>query len=207
MIAMKSILRYRRTALAGAFKRANEVVSKVPRRLTVVLASFVVLGGVVMVLAAPRLSETVDSAAAKASAREYQKVLRGQVDSPSGEPREGRDPSAQKQSSLAEAASSVNGNGARTEKPAAGVTGDTNSRASHADVFEDPAKTGVNSAGCYIDYGVPGEQCVRAGLAGSDGILSCEEVRTRFASGVTVSGKDRFQLDHNLDGWACGTGE
>ncbi|HSH18360.1 MAG TPA: hypothetical protein VK978_03175, partial [Candidatus Saccharimonadales bacterium] len=71
----------------------------------------------------------------------------------------------------------------------------------------DSKKTGVNAAGCYINYGIQGEQCLPAGLANADGTLSCDKVRTKFASGIKVSGNDRFHLDHNHDGLACGAGE
>lgn len=134
-------------------------------------------------------------------------ALRSQVDTTSGTPQDGRDPSMQQQTSLESAMSTPNVAGTRTSKPAAGVTGDTNHHVTHGDVYGDPAQTGVNSAGCLIDYGIRGEQCLPAGLRSDDGMLSCDKVRTRFADGIKVTGVDRFHLDHNGDGLACGAGE
>ena len=152
--------------------------------------------------------------ATPAAVEAHKQALKSQVDTPGGEPQNGRDPASQQQSSLAQVASTPQGNsnGNRNTKPAAGLTGTeshnhNHSPATKADVYGDPKKTGVNAAGCYVDYGKQGEQCVSVSLAGTDGILTCSEIRTQFATGVTVSGTDRFQLDRNADKVACGTGE
>lgn len=138
----------------------------------------------------------------------YEDYLQGQVDTETGAPRAGRDPASQQQSSLASAASSPTGAGQRVDKPASDVQGDHNTHHSSSDVYGDPNQTGIGVNGCYIDYGVQGQECVPAHAA-TDGKLTCEGVRTHggFPNGVKVTGKDRFNLDKNHDGTACGAGD
>lgn len=183
-------------------------IRRMSRRQQAVLAGVVMIFAVLIAVITPNLPQVGGAAARDAQAAQaYKETLQGQVDTSRGEPQAGRDPSSQQQTSLAYAASSANGAGSRTDKPAAGVSGHNHTQTSYSDVYGDPQKTGINSAGCFVDYGIPGEQCVPAGLAGDDGLLTCAELRSQFADGVKLSGSDRFHLDHNRDGWACGTGE
>lgn len=130
------------------------------------------------------------------------------VDTADGAPQTGRDPSQQQQSSLNDAASSPTASGKQTDKPAADVQGDHNhDHATHEDVVNDPSETGVGLNGCYVDYGVQGEQCLPAHIAGDDKKLTCHEVHSKFANGIKVTGTDRFGLDENKDGTACGSGD
>ncbi|HSH56115.1 MAG TPA: hypothetical protein VK983_04810 [Candidatus Limnocylindrales bacterium] len=139
-------------------------------------------------------------------ARAYRQQLQSQVESADGTPREGRNPATQKQSGLMAAASVPAGAGSRTDRPAAGVQGTVRGSAdAHAGHNQRPE--GVTSAGCLVDYGKPGEQCVSADLMSSQGTLSCAAVRKQFDSGVKVSGTDRFRLDTNSDKIACGRGD
>lgn len=135
-----------------------------------------------------------------------QEYLLSQVDNKAGAPRDGRDPAIQQQTSLDSAASNPTAIGQRNDKPATGVTGDHSHHNTSADVYGDPNQTGIGSNGCYLDYGVPGEQCVPV-QAATDGTLTCDGIHKYFSSGVKVSGTDRFQLDTNHDGIACGTGD
>ncbi|HEX8227059.1 MAG TPA: hypothetical protein VF572_04295 [Candidatus Saccharimonadales bacterium] len=143
----------------------------------------------------------------KANPADAQKAARAQVDDNNGRPQSGRDPAFQQQSSLASAASAPTGAGMRTDKPAAGVKGGHDHRVDPSQVRQDPMATGVNSAGCYIDYGRAGDQCLPAGISKGTGTVKCEEVRKRFAEGLKVTGTDRFRLDSNGDGTACGAGD
>ncbi len=136
-----------------------------------------------------------------------QKQLRDQVDTASGSPRSGRDPSSQAQTDLSAAASAPSGTGLRTDKPAAGVQGDTNHSATHNHAHTDTSRSGLNAAGCFIDYGIQGEQCLPAHAAESNGTLTCTEVRKHFPEGIKVTGTDRYRLDTNRDGIACGPRE
>lgn len=146
------------------------------------------------------------AAATSASAREYKELLESQVDTAAGEPRDGRDPANQRQTSLADAASTPNVSGNRNAKPAAGVSGDNHQDASHDHANGHMSSSRINSAGCFIDYGKQGEQCLPAGLA-DDGKVTCAEVRSRFASGISVTGSDHLGIDTNKDGVACGSGD
>lgn len=136
----------------------------------------------------------------------YEEQLVSQVDNTDGTPRDGRDPANQRQTSLASAASSSMGAGQRTDKPAADVKGDHSHHNSSSDVYGDPNKTGIGVNGCYVDYGIQGQQCVPAHAA-TNGNLTCDGVRKYFKDGVKITGKDRFHLDKNHDGTACGNGD
>jgi hypothetical protein len=139
------------------------------------------------------------------AAQAYKQSLKSQVDTADGRPRDGRNPATQAQTSLFLAASNPNGTGTRTDKPAAGVVGDHHSHVvKPSDVLGDAAKTGINSAGCYVNYGRPGEQCLQAGVADNLGALGCTTIRMKFPNGLSVNGTDRLNLDHNHDGIACG---
>ncbi len=135
-----------------------------------------------------------------------EETLQNQVDASDGAPRSGRDPANQKQNSLASAASQPTGTGKRVAKPAAGVSGSTvhNNQAAN----NNAAGSGIGANGCYVDYGKQGEQCVPVHAA-TNGVLTCDGVRTHggFPNGVIVSGTDRFNLDTNKDGTACGAGD
>jgi hypothetical protein len=117
----------------------------------------------------------------------HKQQLLSQVGNTDGTPRDGRDPANQKQGSLAAAASSPNGPSRNTD----------------SSTSEDD---GLNSAGCYYEYG-NGGQCVPAHAA-TNGKLTCEGVTTHggFKDGVTYS-KDRFGLDKNKNGTACDPGD
>jgi hypothetical protein len=134
--------------------------------------------------------------------------LTAQVDTPKGEPQTGRDPAAQPQNGLSAAASRPSGFGQRTETPATGVTG-TQRQTKPSDVYKDPTQTGIGSNGCYVDYGVQGQQCLPAHAAGDDKTLTCSEVRAvkGFENGIKVTGTDRFHLDADGNGTACTPGE
>lgn len=199
----------------NSFEAIKDASVKVPRRVLVAVTVIVLVAGAVLIASTTRGASPAPggdnkagpSSSAAASIAEEKRNLRSQVDTTEGRPVDGRDPSTQKQTSLEQAASSAIGNSTRTDTPAAGVQGDTNRKTSYNDVYGDPKKTGINAAGCFIGYGKPGQQCMQAGLAGDDKVLTCNEMRTRFSDGVIVSGSDRFKLDTNGDGVACGQGD
>lgn len=143
------------------------------------------------------------------SVADYQKSLKAQVDNSDGSPVSGRDPSSQSQTSLASAAATPSGTGTRTDKPASGVTGSTTTnKTTPSQVYTtEQQKSGINDAGCFYDYGIPGQQCLSAAMANSDGTIGCDMVHMDFPSGIKVSGTDRFHLDKNGDGTACGQGD
>jgi hypothetical protein len=64
--------------------------------------------------------------------------------------------------------------------------------------------------GCSPFYGKPG-QCLPEqpphAQHGGTRRWTCTDVRTLFPQGVVVARADRFQLDTNRDGVACGTGD
>jgi hypothetical protein len=170
--------------------------------------SLLVVGGVVaaalallLPTAAARVSGPSPSASAQAVA-----ALQDQVQDASGAPRAGRDPANQPQTGLAAAASRATGVGRRTDTPAAAISGDHQRDAQPSDVLGNAKKTGLSAAGCFIDYGVAGQQCVPASAA-TNGVLTCAGVISLFPQGVTVAGRDRFHLDQNHDGTACGPGD
>lgn len=140
------------------------------------------------------------------SAAAYKQSLQSQVDTAEGKPQPGRDPGSQPQSGLVQTASKAQGNGARTDTPAAGVQGSNRPATKPSDVRKNPKETGVNAAGCYSDYGMGGEECLQAFL-GADGSVTCEEVHERFPNGLMVMGTDRLKLDKNGDGTACGAND
>lgn len=136
----------------------------------------------------------------------YLEQLRGQVDTETGAPRSGRDPAAQSQGSLAAVASQPTGAGQKVNKPAASVNDDQSSHHGGTHTSSDPSQTGLGTNGCYIDYGIQGEQCLPAHAA-TNGTLTCEGVRQHFATGIKITGTDRFNLDTNQDNIACGNGD
>jgi hypothetical protein len=167
-----------------------------------------VVGGIVaaalallLPAAAARVSGPSPSASAQAVA-----ALRDQVQDANGAPRAGRDPANQPQLGLAAAASRATGVGQRTDTPGAAVSSDHQRDALPSDVLGNAKKTGLSAAGCFVDYGLAGQQCVPASAAPS-GTLTCAGVLPLFPQGVTVSGRDRFHLDLNHDGTACGPGD
>lgn len=179
---------------------------KFTRRIYVVIAlcSVVVLIGLVSWL----IPKNEDHAHHHEDSAFNQQTSRHLVDMADSAPQTGRDPSQQQQASLNDAASRPTASGKQTDKPAADVQGDHNhDHATHEDVVNDPSETGVGLNGCYVDYGVQGEQCVPAHIAGDDKKLSCHEVHSKFANGIKVTGTDRFGLDKNHDGVACGDGD
>lgn len=133
----------------------------------------------------------------------YKQSLKDQVDTANGEPRSGRDPAGQQQTSLAMAASSEHGSGMQTDTPAAGLKGSNRGAVSPSQVYGDPSKTRINDSGCYIDYGIQGQECLPVSIA-MDGMVMCSDVRTEFPKGLKVVGKDWLGLDTNHDGIACG---
>ena len=137
----------------------------------------------------------------------YRQQLQAQVEQADGTPNTGRDPASQGQNSLEAAASKPAGAGLRTDQPASGANGTSGGHAGHGDVSGDAKGTGIGSNGCFIDYGVQGEQCLPAHAAGDDKVLNCAEVRKYFKDGIKVTGTDRFHLDHDGDKIACGPGE
>ena len=156
------------------------------------------------------------------SEAQYLQQLQNQVETRAGAPRPGRNPATRRQRSLAAAAAEPEGIGRRVRRPAARVRGDRSRRVAWASVFAGLSKRGLAASGCYADYGKPGEECVPAHagqMAPTVGlpprpdnpprrrVLRCEGVRMHFPGGVVVSGRDRFRLDRNRDGVACGTGD
>ena len=131
----------------------------------------------------------------------YQASLRATVDKANGAPRV--NPANVRQTSLAEAAAGKHGPGTRTNKLA---------RDAEFRKIQRPApppkvkETGIVSGGCLVDYGTPGVQCLPAHSRGG-GPLTCAYVRSIFPDGVPVTGRDRFHLDSNGDGTACGPGD
>lgn len=204
-------IRYGRKKVNGISKTAIQVVQASPRRVVIGVAAVILTGvfAATALVSSPEISgQAAPTEKTKAAAADHKNHLKSQVDTARGEPRDGRDPSTQKQTSLAQAASAAHGNGLRTDKPASGVRGTaSHDHSSHSHGYETAQDDGINAAGCFIDYGIPGEQCLAAGTAGDDKILTCAEVRTKFADGIKVSGTDRFHLDTNGDNWACGSGE
>lgn len=184
----------------------ERMASKQFRQLVLPLVAIVVVTGAFLLarVALSHAGNNGDSPAAKAA---YQKQLKDQVDTGQGSPRSGRDPSTQQQTSLSDAASKPSGTGTRTDTPASGVTGSTDTHhATSGDVYGDASKTGINSAGCYIDYGVQGQECLPAHAA-VNGVLTCDGVRAHFPQGIKVTGTDRFHLDKNGDKIACNAGD
>jgi len=160
----------------------------------------------VTVLAGSLLAAGSGSAAtARQGLTHYQEILRSQVQQPDGTPRDGRDPAQQKQTGLLAAAGRPQGPGLRGNRPAAGVQPRVEHRQPSA-VLDDPKQTGVLSNGCAADYGRGGQQCLPARAPG-DKPLTCAYVVTLFPDGVIVAGRDRFGLDTNGDGLACGAGD
>ena len=141
-----------------------------------------------------------------ADATAYQNNLLSQVDSEDGAPRSGRDPASQQQTSLASVASKPTGAGQRVDKPAADVSGNQDRKNTYSDVYGGLNQIGISFNGCYIDYGILGEQCVPTHVS-SNGTLTCDGVHMDFPGGVKVTGSDRYKLDVNQDGVACGVGD
>jgi hypothetical protein len=140
---------------------------------------------------------------ASVSAKAYKGDLRGQVDTTAGAPRDGRDPAGQGQNDLATVASKPAGAGKRTDTPAAGVKATGQAAAPATTGSSTAQQTGLGTNGCYIDYGIQGQECLPAHAA-TNGTLTCDGVRMHFSHGIAVTGTDRFHLDHNTDGIACG---
>lgn len=182
---------------------AVKMLRMLRRPAVVAVLLIAVVGAVVWALAG-----NGDSATTPVSQEAYRQELQAQVEQSDGTPNTGRDPASQGQNSLAAAASKPAGAGLRTDTPAAAAEGDHSGHdVTHGDVYGDAKGTGIGSNGCFIDYGVQGEQCVPSHAAGSDKVLNCAEVRKYFKDGVKVTGTDRFHLDHDGDKIACGPGE
>lgn len=173
-------------------------------RVTAAVAAVLLLAAAGLLLL---LNNGSDNAAKPVSQEAYRQELQAQVEQPDGTPNTGRDPANQGQNSLEAAASKPAGAGLRSDQPASGATGNTGGQASHGDVYGDAKGSGIGSNGCFIDYGIQGEQCLPAHAAGDDKVLNCAEVRKYFKDGVAVTGTDRFHLDHDGDKIACGPGE
>jgi hypothetical protein len=177
--------------------------AKVNRQWLVPAVVAVVGAGILILVQAPNSSSSKTASPASATA----KATQTQVDSPSGTSHSGHGASSQPQTSLAAAASAPTGAGSQyVDKPAAGVGENHSSHHTSADVYGDPKQTGIGTNGCYIDYGIPGEQCLPAHAA-TNGTLTCVGVRKYFPSGIKVSGTDRFTLDTNHDTVACNSGD
>ena len=152
------------------------------------------------------IGDAAGNAGNKPQRTQTEQQLQAQVETPKGEPQTGRDPASQPQNGLATAASRPSGFGERTDTPAAGVTG-SQRQTKASDVYKDPKQTGIGSNGCYVDYGVQGQQCLPAHASGDDKFLTCAEVRGHFKDGIKVTGTDRFHLDGNTNGTACEPGD
>lgn len=135
------------------------------------------------------------------SAQDYKDQLEGQVTDQEGAPRDGRDPASQQQNSLASSASKPTGVGQRTDQTTIETPTDHDDHSAHDDHHQQDA-IGLN--GCYVDYGIQGEQCLPAHAGGTNGQLTCSSVHGHgFPNGIKVTGTDRFHLDTNHDGVAC----
>jgi hypothetical protein len=97
----------------------------------------------------------------------YQQQLQGEVQTVNGSPGNGRDPASQMQTSLTAAASQPAGVGLRTEKAAAGITGDHNHHVDPASVLPNPKASGKYSNGCLVGYANPGQTCVTQSAPGA----------------------------------------
>jgi hypothetical protein len=86
------------------------------------------------------------------------------------------------------------------------VRGVRGRRVTSEQIFGAPRQRGLNAAGCFIGYGLPGEQCLPAHVARGQSVR-CVDVGTHFPEGVVVRGTDRFRLDRNGDRIACGPGD
>jgi hypothetical protein len=168
-------------------------------RLFMPLIAFTLLVGVWAVMG------ITPAESASQSEKTYKEELKSAVDKPNGTPRDGRDPSSQRQNSLASAASKANGAGLRTDKPAANVKGDNHNHVHPHDVLADPKTDGMTSGGCILGYGKAGEQCLPTN--GDHKKISCDYVRKYFPDGVAVTGDDKLKLDKNGDMTACGKGD
>ncbi len=169
-----------------------------PQRLVVACAAVFVLAlGLALIRTASIAdngpSKPVDASAARES-------LRQQVETADRVPRDGRDPASQQQNSLSAAASRDNGT-TLTDTESTGIAGN-GQPAKPSDVYADSSKSGIGSNGCYVDYGIQGQQCLPAHAA-HHGSLTCDGVRKHFPKGVQVTGTDRFNLDKNGDKIAC----
>jgi len=179
-------------------------------RLILPIAFVLILIASVVLVQTVDLPKKTDGGAKPVSTADYQKSLKAQVDNADGSPASGRDPSTQSQTTLASAAATPSGTGTRTSTPASGLTGSTGSSVSPDQVYGTTAEQrakGVNSAGCFYDYGVPGQECMPASMANAKGELECSMVRMHYPTGIKVSGTDRFHLDTNGDKIACGSGD
>lgn len=131
---------------------------------------------------------------------EYQQQLAAQVQDAQGAPRTGRDPAAQRQVSLAEAAGA----------PAPRIVASASPAPSRAPVdpkavLGDPRTSGVMSNGCALGYG-RADQCVPA-RAGGGLPQTCANLVRTFPNGVIVSGTDVLGLDLDRSGIACDAGD
>lgn len=169
-----------------------------PQRLVVACAAVFVLAlGLTLI----RTVSIADNASSKpGDVSGSQENLRQQVETADRIPRDGRDPASQQQNSLAAAASRDNGS---TLTDTEGTSSAGNGQpAKPSDVFTDSSKSGIGSNGCYVDYGIQGQQCLPAHAA-HNGSLDCGGVRKHFPDGIRVTGTDRFKLDKNGDSIAC----
>jgi hypothetical protein len=181
---------------------------KLPKRFTKFTSKFklgwMLPAAALLVLIVSAMLMQKDAPKTDAALEAYKNTLQSQVDTDTGEPRSGRDPSSQQQGSLAAAASNPTGAGSRrTDNPASGVSGNNSTQNDKSDVYGDPNQTGINAAGCFYDYSEPGA-CVQAHY-GTNGVLTCSGVHSAgFHNGVRiVTGNDRFNLDTDHDGIAC----
>lgn len=175
----------------------------------------VVAVGIVIALGLSSTPSTNSASELEASRRQ----LRSEVDTVSGAPRSGRDPSSQPQNDLASAASKPSGTGRQLEtKPATGspstapnATTPASTNVQHgqhaaSETLHDPKQTGTSSGGCLLAYGKSGEQCLPARAPGNLP-LTCDYIRKQFPLGIQVNGTDTLSLDMNQDKVACNAGD
>jgi len=143
---------------------------------------------------------------AAVNARVYLADLRSQVDTPAAAPRPGGDPATQRQQGLAAVAAQPNGIGRRVAKPARAIRGDLGRGVTSDRIYAAQKARGLSEAGCFVDYGRPGDQCLPAHVAQGQ-TVTCTAVRAHFPDGIVVTRLDRFRLDRNGDGVACGRGD
>lgn len=176
-------------------------LSKLSLRTKVTIGALIIVAISLAII--PLLTRSRNNNSGVVSADVYKEQLRVQVDTDSGAPRTGRDPASQQQISLGDAASKPTSAGKRTDTSVPATNG-TSTTSSPTAV----AKEGLGPNGCYIDYGIQGQECLPAHVA-VNGTPTCDGVRTHggFPKGIKVTGTDRYHLDSNHDGIACNSGD
>ncbi len=169
------------------------------RLLVLVGLSMILAGGAAVMASAATTSK-------RGAPTAYQLSLRSKVDTSAGAPRPGRDPAAQKQTTLQQAAHQAVGNGTRADKVAKNLTKDHAKDVTPGQVISNPKTSHMLSNGCAVGYGDPGAQCLPA-KGPDDTQETCMDARQIFPDGVKVTGTDWLKLDTDKNGVACDAGD